>query len=120
MNLSPCGRYLVSSCKARYSHSCFMIVWAIETSEILCHLPGHESTVVCLEFSPNGQFIASSGKDRSICIYQKTLQGSSSEKFTFEPILCLKNAQKRIIWDLRSVFTIKLYIIYFYALFILF
>jgi len=32
-------------------------------------LPGHGSTVSCLAFSPCGTMLASSGKDRSMCLY---------------------------------------------------
>lgn len=100
MNISPCGKWLASCSKARYSHSCFILLWSLETYELVAKLQGHESTAVCLEFSPDGQYLASSGKDRSICMYKKVLDAATNTT-TFVPALCLKNAHKRIVWDLR-------------------
>ena len=42
-------------------------------------LTGHESTVVCMGFSPNGdEYLASAGKDRTLCIHMSTTFAASS------------------------------------------
>lgn len=48
------------------------------------------------------RFLASSGKDRSICIYSR-LEDPNTGDWSFAPVLCYKNAHKRIIWDLRYI-----------------
>lgn len=55
---------------------------------------GHESTVVCAQFSPDNQFIASSGKDRTLCVFERV----DSEYVLRHQI---RNAHKRIVWSLR-------------------
>ncbi len=57
MAMSPNGKWLASSSKARYSHSCFILLWSLETHSLVAKLSGHESTASCLEFSPNGRLL---------------------------------------------------------------
>jgi WD40 repeat protein len=98
MKLSNNGKWLASSSKARFTQSCHVIIWSTKTKELLTKLEGHESTVVCLDFSFDDQYLASSGKDRSLCIYKATSEGENSNN-PFVPIICLKSAHKRIVWD---------------------
>lgn len=52
-------------------------------------------------------FLASCGKDRSICIHMKETDPSTGS-VTFVSILAVKNAHKRIIWDARYSFCVFL------------
>lgn len=61
---------------------------------------GHDSTVVAIQFSPNNKYIASAGKDRTLCIHSyDALTGSDA--CPYATVICHKSAHKRIIWDLR-------------------
>ena len=90
----------------------------IYSNACIGRLPGHDSTVVAIQFSPDDWFLASAGKDRSICIYTRTYPSPSSSTtaaggcVASEQVasgvstsggytLCtgVKNAHKRIIWD---------------------
>lgn len=70
--------------------------------EIIARLEeGHEMSVVSLEFAPNGRYLASCGKDRSICLHVKEKVANKAGKYTFVSVVAVKNAHKRIIWDAR-------------------
>lgn len=70
--------------------------------EIIARLEeGHEMSVVSLEFSPNGQYLASCGKDRSICLHVQEADPRRPGRATFTSVVAVKNAHKRIIWDAR-------------------
>lgn len=74
-----------------------LLLWKLRESdqqyETVGLLPGHESTVVCLQFSPDSNLLATSGKDRRLCLYARSSAG-------LDHIVALGNAHKRIIWDL--------------------
>jgi elongator complex protein 2 len=55
MKMSHNGKWLASSSKARYTHSCHVIIWSVQSQELLAKLEGHESTVVCVDFSSDGK-----------------------------------------------------------------
>ncbi len=59
----------------------------------------HESSVICIRFSPNDQYIASVSKDRSLCISEATTNHEVASSPPFVPIVMNKNAHKRVIWD---------------------
>lgn len=70
--------------------------------EIIARLEeGHEMSVVSLEFSPNGRYLASCGKDRSICLHVQEADPRRPGRTTFTSVVAVKNAHKRIIWDAR-------------------
>lgn len=90
--------YLVSSCKSRDTKSSTLLLWDISNKNMLCvgQLYGHDSTVVVIKFSLSNKYIASSGKDRSLCIFEKIEKNG----IIYENQLTIKSAHKRIIWDL--------------------
>jgi elongator complex protein 2 len=98
LTINHAGTYLASACKARNPETACPLMWALSTA---AHGPravlrGHESTVVCLAFSPDDSLLASAGKDRSICLY-RCAESSSSHCAT---LLVHPKAHRRIIWDL--------------------
>lgn len=60
--MSPDSRFIASASKARDAGTAQVLLWGhplASTSpgmQLLSRLPGHESTVVCLEFSPNNRY----------------------------------------------------------------
>jgi hypothetical protein len=60
---------------------------------------------VLLNNNNNNRFLASCGKDRSICIHMQedisNTSNTTTNTNTFVSIICVKNAHKRIIWDAR-------------------
>lgn len=58
----------------------------------------HESTVICLRFSPNDSRLVSAGKDRGLSLHENAL-GSGVGDRGFSTALVVKGAHKRIIWD---------------------
>jgi WD40 repeat protein len=74
-------------------------LWNVEQGK--CHQVlkgGHKSTVATLAFSPDGQFLASSGKDRRLCVWQKKKSSTSSE---YELAWAKDVAHKRIVWSVH-------------------
>jgi elongator complex protein 2 len=68
--------------------------------EIIARLEdGHEMSVVSLEFAPNGRYLASCGKDRSILLHVQESDPARPDRVTFTSVVAVKNAHKRIIWD---------------------
>ena len=59
----------------------------------------HESSVICIRFSPDDCYIASVSKDRSLCISEATASQDGMSCSPFAPVVLNKNAHKRVIWD---------------------
>ena len=104
---SNIGRYphnvklevLASSCKARDSENASIRLWDVDRNICLGTLKdGHKSTVTTMSFSIDGKFIASSGKDRRLCLWKK--RDTSSEGLNFDLSLMVESAHKRIVWSL--------------------
>lgn len=63
MAMSPDSRFIASASKARDAGTAQVLLWGRPQGatapgmQLLSRLPGHESTVVCLEFSPNNRFV---------------------------------------------------------------
>jgi elongator complex protein 2 len=96
ITLSTSGKILASSCKARNSQSAGINTWDTGSMLSIQNLMIHESTVVCLKFSHNDKYLASSGKDRALCIFK--LDENTSNMY--ELCVALGNSHKRIVWDL--------------------
>jgi elongator complex protein 2 len=106
------GQWLATACKARNAETAAIIIWDLQAAggggkgEKAATLLGHDSTVTCLQFSTCGQFLASAGKDRSLCVYRATT-GTGDEHgdglAPFELMACQKGVHKRIVWDLSWV-----------------
>lgn len=95
--LSHSCSLLATACKARNSETAEILIRDTETSQIVQALQGHESTVLCMCFSCDDTLLASSGKDRSLCIFQKA--SGSNQNETFSLLAATRNAHKRIVWD---------------------
>jgi WD40 repeat protein len=91
---------LVSACKSRDASSSSLLLWDLSDANLRCvgHLAGHDSTVVCIRFSASNRLIASSGKDRTLCIFEYVATGSGVP--AYENAVTVKSAHKRIVWDL--------------------
>lgn len=86
---------LLSTNKARDEKSAVIRVWDVETNVCEGVLEGgHKSSVCCLGFNREGTKVASSGKDRRLCIW--------SVKKGEDPGLRVRvdGAHKRIVWCL--------------------
>ena len=98
-----CGRYLATACKARNAETAAVIIWDTQSMKQVAALEAHDSTVTCLQFSPCGTFLASSGKDRSLCLYERSNDGWTEVNGRGTPYVLYamqKGAHKRIVWDL--------------------
>eukprot|EP00605_Chrysophyceae_sp_TOSAG23-4_P001879 GSChrysophyteH1.ASY1.ANO1.2074.1 assembled CDS len=105
-------RYIAAACKARNATTAAIALWDTESMTQVCALDGHDSTVSCMRFSPDGNFLASSGKDRSLCLYENTTDAEQTNGVNvntphvhapFTLYALQKGAHKRIVWDLGWV-----------------
>ena len=89
--------FVASSAKARDIKDASIRIWDVESGKCVQVLSGgHKSTVATLAFSPDGAFLASSGKDRRLCIWTRTT-GSTESPFILA--MAMESAHKRIIWS---------------------
>ncbi len=89
---------LASSCKARDADNAAIRLWDVEQNMCLDILKdGHKSTVTSMSFSSDGKFIASSGKDRRLCLWRNR---GTKEVTKFDLSLCVESVHKRIVWSL--------------------
>jgi WD40 repeat protein len=89
---------VASSAKARDAEDASIRIWNVATGKCLQVLSGgHKSTVAALTFSSDGHYLASSGKDRRLCIWSRTSGGSH----LFEIWKAVESAHKRIVWALH-------------------
>jgi elongator complex protein 2 len=106
---NKCGSSLVaSSCKARNDVANAAIrLWDVKRGKCVQILKGgHRSTVSTMSFSRDGKYLASSGKDRRICIWRRRIQDqsmSNPDDFTpdYELSAAADSAHKRIIWSIH-------------------
>ena len=78
----PSGRVLASACRAQSASTAGIMLWDTATWTACEALKAHTLTVTQLEFSPNGKFLASASRDRSVGIFlqqQSTLISSDSD-----------------------------------------
>jgi len=88
------GEVLAAACKAREPVAASLRLW--DTSKWLGYgppLPGHQSTVVQLEFSYDSNVLVSVSKDRQICVF-----GRKPQERAFQLLQTVPKAHKRIIW----------------------
>jgi elongator complex protein 2 len=95
---------VASSAKARDPDAARIRIWDVRENKCVQILSGgHRSTVAAICFSPDGKYLASSGKDRRLCLWQRDDTDSSLEqdppKFTLAD--ALDSAHKRIIWSVH-------------------
>lgn len=90
---------VASSAKARDVQDASIRIWNVETGKCVQVLAGgHKSTVASLAFSPDGKFLASSGKDRRLCIWS---HDATTEEPSFALSAAIESAHKRIVWSVH-------------------
>jgi elongator complex protein 2 len=91
---------LASAAKARDVEDAKIRLWNVRTGKCVQVLPGgHKSTVATLCFSSNGKFLASSGKDRRLCVWQRQTGSGDQEQTSFALAAAKDVAHKRIVWS---------------------
>ncbi len=94
-------RWMATACKARNADTAAILLWDLahpRGPSVVARLPGHESTVTSVQFSPCGRYLASAGKDRSLSVHRANSNGDTDEPF--ELFSCQRGVHKRIVWDL--------------------
>ena len=88
---------VASSAKARDIQDASIRIWDVESGKCVQVLSGgHKSTVATLCFSPEGSFLATSGKDRRLCIWTRTTESTEGP---FVLATAVDSAHKRIVWS---------------------
>jgi elongator complex protein 2 len=88
---------VASSAKARDANDAQLRLWNVLTGQCVQVLSGgHRSTVATLSFSPNGRYLASSGKDRRLCLWMQNQAGKA-----FSLAWARDTAHKRIVWSVH-------------------
>lgn len=108
LDASSDGKLLASSCRATSSQHAEIIIWDIETAKEIQRLKGHNLTVTDLKFSPDNNYLLSTSRDRTWCLFKK----SDPNKMHFD--LDVKPDKKavfhtRIIWSCDWTFDSKLF-----------
>jgi WD40 repeat protein len=100
---TPTGDVIVASaCKARDVENASIMIFDVNSGRCLQVLKGgHRSTVVSLSFSADGQYLASAGKDRRLCLWEFLSQEKRGEddQNIFYLASAVDSAHKRIIWS---------------------
>ena len=93
--------FVASSAKARTVDDASVRVWNVKESRCIQVLSGgHKSTVAALAFSPDGKYLASSGKDRRLCIWRRSpAEQEASELFFLAA--AMDTSHKRIVWGVN-------------------
>jgi len=91
---------VASSTKARDVNTANIRIWDVDRNKCLQILQGgHRSTVTALSFSPDGTYLASSGKDRRLCLWKRYApEDSSGQNDLFFLASDVKSSHKRIVW----------------------
>ena len=96
---------VASSAKARDVDTACIRVWDVKDNRCVQVLAGgHRSTVAALSFSPNGKYLASSGKDRRLCLWERQLSSDETTKNQddmFSLTAAVDSAHKRIVWGVH-------------------
>lgn len=88
---------VASSAKARIVEDASIRLWNVERGKCLQVLEGgHKSTIATLSFSPDGRYLASSGKDRRLCLWRRD---ETTREFSLA--FAKDSAHKRIIWSVH-------------------
>jgi len=96
---------VASSCKAKNDVASAAIrLWNVKLGKCVGILKGgHRSTVSTLSFSRDGKYLASSGKDRRICIWKKSdhLSAEYNDSCEYQLTTAMDSAHKRIVWSVH-------------------
>ena len=100
---TPTGDVVVASaCKARDVENASIMIFDVISGRCLQVLKGgHRSTVVSLSFSADGQYLASAGKDRRLCLWKlrNKEEWTEDDQGMFYLASAVDSAHKRIIWS---------------------
>lgn len=66
---SPLGDYVIAACGLR------VLVYATASGALLYNLKGHQATVNCVEYSPDGKRFASGGADNTVIVWSNKGEG---------------------------------------------
>lgn len=88
------GTLLASACKSKDKNTAKIMIWDLQSYVCLYTLDEHDSTIVTMQFSPDDQFLVTSGKDRLLCLFAYDLPSGR-----YVLVSGMKNAHKRIVWD---------------------
>mmetsp|Transcript_23367 Transcript_23367/g.41896 ORF Transcript_23367/g.41896 Transcript_23367/m.41896 type:complete len:384 (-) Transcript_23367:90-1241(-) len=98
---------VASSCKARNDVASAAIrLWDSKKGKCVGILKGgHRSTVSTMSFSRDGKYLASSGKDRRICIWKRVKNdddvSDNDGSGSYELAAAVDSAHKRIVWSVH-------------------
>lgn len=95
---------VASSTKARDVETACIRLWDVARNRCVQVLNGgHRSTVTAMSFSPDGTYLASSGKDRRLCIWRRsaTFTESSGQNELFRLASAVESSHKRIVWSVH-------------------
>ena len=88
---------VASSCKARDVDAAAIRLWNVQEGTCVQVLSGgHKSTVATLAFTPSGEYLASSGKDRRLCVWRRD---STCNPTQYALAWAKDSAHKRIVWS---------------------
>jgi len=94
---------VASSTKARDVNTATIRLWDVDKNRCLQNLQGgHRSTVTAMAFSPDGTYLASSGKDRRLCVWKRHSMDKPVEKNElFFLASAVNSSHKRIVWGVH-------------------
>ncbi|KAG7374470.1 WD40 repeat-containing protein [Nitzschia inconspicua] len=94
---------IASTTKARDVETANIRLWNSHYRCVQVLKGGHRSTVTALSFSPDGSYLASSGKDRRLCIWKATGNGpgdgEGSDTQRYSLACAIDSCHKRIVWS---------------------
>jgi len=91
------GSLLASACRAQSVKHASIIVWNLESYEILLRLGAHNLTITQLKFSPNDRFLLSVSRDRTWNLFNMERDDKFGERVAF--FASKTGGHSRIIWD---------------------
>lgn len=98
----PAGTVLASACRAQSAATAGIMLWDTATWTACAALKAHTLTVTQLAFSPNGLFLASASRDRSVAIFKhEQLDSTNGAAGSAAPEYALAShfkAHSRIVW----------------------
>ena len=68
-------KLLASACKSQNEQDAEIYLWDLETMSVVCKLPGHKLTVLCLKFSPDDEYLLSAGRGRECILHKRGESG---------------------------------------------